>query len=73
MSSKNCTAQILSKIPATQQQAFVEYSHWQEPHLENMAEQPKHFVLNAFTLEDWFIQCFAPKKAIDCVLRQGFE
>ena len=52
MSSKNCTAQILSKIPATQQQAFVEYSHWQEPHLENMAEQPKHFVLNAFTLDD---------------------
>ena len=52
MSSKNCTAQILSKIPVTQQKAFVEYSHWQEPHLENMTEQPKHFVLNAFTLED---------------------
>ena len=39
MSSKTCTAQILQKIPATQQKAFVEYSHWQESHLENMAEQ----------------------------------
>ena len=39
MSSKTCTAQILQKIPVTQQKAFVEYSHWQEPHLENMAEQ----------------------------------
>ena len=38
--------------PVTQQKAFVEYSHWQESHLENMTEQPKHFVLNAFTLED---------------------
>ena len=45
MSSKNWTAQILQKIPITQEKAFVdEYSHWQEPHLENMAEQPKYFV-----------------------------
>ena len=34
------------------EKAFVEYPHWQEPHLENVTEQPKHFVLNAFTLEE---------------------
>jgi len=44
LSNKNCTAQILQNIPVTQQKAFVEYSHWQEPHLENMAEKPKYFV-----------------------------
>ena len=44
MSGKNCTAQILQKIPVTQQKAFAKYSHWQELHLENLSEQPKHFV-----------------------------
>ena len=39
MLSKTCTAQILQKIPITQQKDSVEYSHWQEPYLENMAEQ----------------------------------
>ena len=29
---------------SNKQKAFVEYSHWQEPHLENMTEQTKHFV-----------------------------